>query len=89
MFSRYFPKYVKLFLNTLTYIPLFFKDLHFLNVQDEREEVLFAAKKVYDDANEYFEEMKKETEEKRAEREQQWAEKELSEKEKAERAEQR
>ncbi|XP_023326591.1 uncharacterized protein LOC111700016 [Eurytemora carolleeae] len=55
--------------------------------QDEREEVLFAHKKVYDDAAEYFEEMKKETEEKRAEREEVWAEKELSEKEKEEAAE--
>jgi len=49
--------------------------------------VLFAHKKVYDDAAEYFEEMKKETEEKRAEREEVWAEKELSEKEKEEAAE--
>jgi hypothetical protein len=46
-------------------------------------------KKVYDDANEYFEEMKKETEEKRLEREAAWADRELSEREKAERAEQR
>lgn len=57
--------------------------------QDEREAVLFAAKKVYDDADEYFEEMKKETEDKRAELEAQWAEKELSEQEKAEKAEAR
>ena len=49
--------------------------------------MLFANKKVYDDAAEYFEEMKKETEEKRAEREEVWAEKELSEKEKEEAAE--
>ena len=49
--------------------------------------MLFAHKKVYDDAAEYFEEMKKETEEKRAEREEVWAEKELSEKEKEEAAE--
>ena len=46
-------------------------------------------KKVYDDANEYFEEMKKETEEKRVEREAAWADRELSEREKEERAEQR
>jgi len=57
--------------------------------QDEREEKIFAEQKVYNDADDYFEEMKKETEEKRAEREAQWAEKELSEKEKAERAEAR
>jgi hypothetical protein len=57
--------------------------------QDEREEKIFAVKKVYDDANEYFEEMKKETEEKRLEREAAWADRELSEREKAERAEQR
>ena len=32
---------------------------------------------MYNDADDYFEEMKKETEEKRAEREAQWAEKEM------------
>ena len=57
--------------------------------QDEREEVLFAQKKIYDDAEEYFEEMKRETEEKRAEREQIWQEQELSEKERLEAAEAR
>ena len=57
--------------------------------QDEREEVIFAQKKIYDDAEEYFEEMKRETEENRKEREAQWKEKELSEKEKAEKAEAR
>ncbi len=63
--------------------------LLFTHAQDEREEKIFAVKKVYDDANEYFEEMKKETEEKRLEREAAWADRELSEREKAERAEQR
>ena len=58
-------------------------------IQDEREEVIFKQQKVFNDADEYFEEIKKETDEKRAEREQQWAEKELSEKERAEQAEAR
>ena len=51
--------------------------------------MLFAQKKIYDDAEEYFEEMKRETEEKRAEREQIWQEQELSEKERLEAAEAR
>ena len=37
--------------------------------QDEREEEIFAKKRVLEQADEYFEEMKKETEEKREERE--------------------
>ena len=57
--------------------------------QDEREEEIFKKRKVLDDANEYFEEMKKETEEKREEREAAWAEAEMSEAEKREKAEKR
>ena len=57
--------------------------------QDEREEVIFAEKKIIDDANEYFDEMKRETEENRKEREAQWKEHELDEQEKADRAEAR
>ena len=55
--------------------------------QDEREEKLFAERKVYEDANDYFEEMKAETEEKREEREAAWAEEKMSEAEKRERSE--
>ena len=55
--------------------------------QDEREEELYKKQKVIDDANEYFEEMKKETEEKREEREAAWAEAEMTEAEKKEKAE--
>lgn len=57
--------------------------------QDEREEVIFAKKKIVDDAKEYFDEMKKETEETRKEREEKWKDKELSEQEKEDKAETR
>lgn len=57
--------------------------------QDEREEQIFAKKRVLEKADEYFEEMKKETEEKREEREAAWAEAEMTEAEKRERAEKR
>ena len=56
--------------------------------QNEREEVLFAKKKIIDDANDYFVEMKTQTEE-RKEREAQWRDQELSEQEKTEKAEAR
>merc|ERR1719412_2746669 len=47
--------------------------------QDEREEEIFKKRKVLDDANEYFEEIKKDAEEKREEREAAWAEAEMTE----------
>ena len=49
-----------------------------------REEAIFAQQKVLNDANEYFEELKKDEAEKREEREAAWAEQELSAKEKEE-----
>ena len=49
-----------------------------------REEAIFAQQKVLNDANEYFEELKKDEQEKREEREAVWAEQELSAKEKEE-----
>ena len=42
--------------------------------QDEREEVIFAQKKVIDDANEYFEELKEDAERQKEEREAAWKE---------------
>ena len=54
------------------------------NTQIFREEAIFAQQKVIDDANEYFEELKKDAEEKKEEREAAWAEQELSAKEKEE-----
>jgi len=52
--------------------------------QDVREEAIFAQQKVLNEANEYFEELKKDEQEKREEREAAWAEQELSVKEKEE-----
>ena len=49
-----------------------------------REEAIFAQQKVLNEANEYFEELKKDEQEKREEREASWAEQELSVKEKEE-----
>ena len=57
--------------------------------QDEREEEIFKKRKVLDDANEYFEEIKKDAEEKREEREAAWAEAEMTEAERREKAEKR
>ena len=57
--------------------------------QNEAEAEIFAKQKVVNDANEYFEEIKKDTEEKREEREAAWAEQELSVKEKFAKLEER
>merc|ERR1712130_594069 len=55
--------------------------------QDEREEEIYQKRKKIDDANEYFEEMKKETEEKNEQRKAVWEDAALSEAERKEKAE--
>ena len=57
--------------------------------QDEREEEIFAKRRIVEGANEYFEELKKDAEEAREEREAAWAEAEMSEAERREKAEKR
>ena len=57
--------------------------------QDEREEEIFAKRRIVEGANEYFEELKKDAEEAKEEREAAWAEAEMSEAERREKAEKR